>query len=140
MKLLKVVLDTNILLVSISSKSPYHWLFQNLLTGRFDLYVTTDILMEYEEIIATKYHPQVAKDVLRTLLKLPNVHRQFVYSRWNLIANDPDDDKFVDCAIAGNVHYLVSQDKPFDVLKNIAFPRVTVLNLESFKVILLGPE
>ena len=65
MNKLKIVLDTNILLVSISSKSLYHWIFKKLLNGEFDLYVTTEILMEYEEIIASKYNENVAKDVLR---------------------------------------------------------------------------
>ncbi|OQW91801.1 MAG: nucleotide-binding protein, partial [Beggiatoa sp. IS2] len=68
MNQLRIVLDTNVLLVSLSSKSQYHWLFQKLLNEQFKLYITTEILMEYEEIIALKYHPEVAKNVLRTLL------------------------------------------------------------------------
>ncbi len=130
-----VVLDTNILLVSISSKSLYHWIFKKLLNGEFDLYVTTEILMEYEEIIASKYNENVAKNVLRALLELPNVHKQIVYYHWNLISIDPDDNKFVDCAISANVHYLVSNDKHFRVLKEIAFPNVDVLKINEFKAI-----
>jgi len=75
-KKLRIVLDTNILLVSISSRSLYHWIFQKLLNGEYELYVTTEILIEYEEMIASKYNETVAKEVLRALLKLPNVHRQ----------------------------------------------------------------
>ena len=130
-----VVLDTNILLVSISSKSLYHWIFKKLLNGEFDLYVTTEILMEYEEIIASKYNENVAKNVLRALLELPNVHKQIVYYHWNLISIDRDDNKFVDCAISANVHYLVSNDKHFRVLKEIAFPNVDVLKINEFKAI-----
>jgi predicted nucleic acid-binding protein len=100
-----------------------------------DLYVTTEILMEYEEIIASKYNDNVAKDVLRTLLELPNVHKQIVYYHWNLISIDPDDNKFVDCAISANVHYLVSNDKHFRVLKEIAFPKIDILKIDEFKAI-----
>jgi hypothetical protein len=32
-----IVLDTNILLVSISSRSLYHWIFKKLINGEFDL-------------------------------------------------------------------------------------------------------
>jgi len=39
---------------------------------------------------------------LSTLLLLPNVIQVNVYYNWNLIQNDRDDDKFVDCAIASN--------------------------------------
>ncbi|EDN68762.1 nucleic acid-binding protein, contains PIN domain [Beggiatoa sp. PS] len=134
-KKLRIVLDTNILLVSISSRSLYHWIFQKLLNGEFDLYVTTEILMEYEEIIASKYNEKVAKEVLRALLKLPNVHRQLIYYHWNLIHLDPDDNKFVDCAVSANAHYLVSNDRHFRVLKEIPFPRIEVLKIDKFRTI-----
>lgn len=133
MNQLRIVLDTNVLLVSLSSKSQYHWLFQKLLNEQFDLYITTEILMEYEEIIALKYHPEVAKNVLRTLLKLPNVHKQFIYYHWYLIDTDPDDNKFVDCAVSANAHYLVSYDRHFDILKNVTFPKIAVIKLDEFK-------
>ncbi len=136
MNRLKIVLDTNILLVSISSRSLYHWIFKKLFNGEFDLYVTTEILMEYEEIIASKYNENVAKNVLRALLKLPNVHKQFIYYRWNLINVDPDDNKFIDCAVSANTHYLISNDKHFNVLKEIAFPKIEVLKIDQFRAIL----
>lgn len=44
---------------------------------------------------------------------------------------DPDDNKFVDCAIASNAHFLVSQDKHFKVLAEIPFPKVNVLQISS---------
>ena len=47
----KVVLDTNVLLVSISERSRLHWVFSSLLEGKYVLCVTTDILSEYAEII-----------------------------------------------------------------------------------------
>ncbi len=113
------MLDTNVLLVSISSRSHAHWLFQKLLNGEFDLYITNEILMEYEEIISEKYNDRVAKDVVRTLLKLPNVHQQTIYYHWNLISHDPDDNKFIDCVVSANTHYLISHDKHVRVLHQI---------------------
>jgi len=50
----KVVLDTNVLLVSISSKSKYHWIYDKLVADEYDLFITNEILMEYEEIISQK--------------------------------------------------------------------------------------
>ena len=43
---LNAVLDTNLFLVSISSKSKYHWILQDLLSVKYDLSVTTEILAE----------------------------------------------------------------------------------------------
>lgn len=74
-----IVLDTNVLLVSKSSKSPYHCIFEKLIDDTYDLGVTTDILMEYEEIIGRKFNSEVAKDTIRTLLALPNVKKINVY-------------------------------------------------------------
>ena len=45
----KIVLDTNILLVSISKKSKHHWIFSSLMDGEFVLCVSNEILMEYAE-------------------------------------------------------------------------------------------
>lgn len=132
---LKVVLDTNVLLVSISSKSKYHWIFQRLLDLEYELFITNDILIEYEEIISQKYNPSIAKNVVRTLLLLPNVYKVDIYYNWNLITNDTDDNKFVDCAIAANAHVLATQDRHFDILKNIEFPKVAVIDVEEFEKI-----
>jgi len=129
----KIVLDTNVLLVSVSSRSKYHWIFQKLLKGEYDLYMSNEVLMEYEEIISEKFNPLVARDVSRALLMFPNVFRVNIYYKWKLIEADPDDNKFVDCAVSANADYLVTNDKHFSVLKKIDFPRVEVINISEFK-------
>lgn len=45
--------------------------------------------------------------------------------------------KFVDCAIACNATYLVSQDRHFDILKQITFPKIQVLKVEEFLKVLI---
>ena len=129
---LKVVLDTNVLLVSISSKSKYHWIYDKLVSGEYDLFITNDILMEYEEIISQKYNYFVARDVIKVLLILPNVHKTSIFYNWNLISEDNDDNKFVDCAISSNSHILVTNDKHFQVLKKIDFPKIEIANANDF--------
>ncbi|HEX3043908.1 MAG TPA: putative toxin-antitoxin system toxin component, PIN family [Bacillota bacterium] len=133
---LRVVLDTNVLLVSISSKSQYHWVFEDLLNGRYELYITNDILTEYEEIITAKFNATVAQNVIRALLLFPNVHRAEVFYQWRLIMDDPDDNKFVDCAIAANADVIVTNDRHFRVLEVIEFPRVRAEEVEGFRKIL----
>lgn len=44
----------------------------------------------------------------------------------------PDDNKFVDCAIVANAQYIVTEDKHFQVLQSIDFPKVDVIDLDSF--------
>ena len=132
---LRIVLDTNVLLVSISSKSKYHWIYQKLLRGDFDLFISNDILLEYEEIIDTKYNTNVTKDVVRSLLVLPNVYQLSPYYNWNLIDVDPDDNKFEDCAVSANAHYIISNDNHFSILETVEFPKVKVPKELEFKLL-----
>ncbi|SJM94977.1 conserved hypothetical protein [Crenothrix polyspora] len=129
---MKVVLDTNVLLVSIAKKSPYRPIFDNLLTNKLDLIISNEILSEYTEIIAQKTNSIVANNISEMLLTLSNVQKQDIYYKWNLIEIDKDDNKFVDCAIAGNADYLVSNDKHFNCLKSIEFPKLSLLTIDEF--------
>lgn len=131
----KVVLDTNVLLVSISEKSKLHWIFKSLVDKRYELCVTTDILNEYVEIIEQKMGRDVGESVLGMIENLSNTTFITNYYRFQLL-NDEDDDKFVDCAIAANADFIVSHDKDFNVLKSINFPSVKVIDTGVFWEIL----
>ena len=43
-----------------------------------------------------------------------------------------DDNIFVDCAIAANAHYIVTNDHHFDVVKSTPFPSVDIIKLTDF--------
>ena len=129
---MKVVIDTNVLLVSISARSPYHWLYKAVIEKKIDVYLTTDILHEYEEKIAEHWSVEVARAVIRTLTELSSVHLITTYFRFQLIINDADDNKFADCAFAADVDFLITNDKHFDVLKEISFPKFRTVRLEEF--------
>lgn len=133
---MKIVLDTNILLVSFSSNSDLHWIWEALLNNGFMLCVTTDILLEYEEIIARHINPVVAQSVLDAITDLPNLQLVTKYIYWQLIEQDPDDNKFVDCAVACSAKYLVSEDRHFKILDSIPFPKVEMIGVGKFKAIL----
>lgn len=135
---MRIVLDTNILLVSIPKKSPYRIIFDSLRQHRFTLLISNEILSEYEEIITEKTTTSIAKHIVGMLLTLKNVEKTEIYFKWNLIEQDPDDDKFSDCAIAGNVDFLISNDRHFNILKQVDFPKVSCLNIDEF-VELLTP-
>jgi uncharacterized protein len=131
----RVIIDTNVLVSALSSKSVYHWLIDALLTERFDLFVTDEILLEYEEVLKLKYSEAVANNFLVALKELPNVYFAHVYFRWNLIS-DPDDNKFVDCCVASGAEYLISHDSDFSILKTVSFPKINVAKIDEFQLIL----
>ena len=74
----------------------------------------------------------MARNVVDLLLKSRNVEFIDPHFKFHLIEADNDDNKFVDCAIAANATFIVSEDKHFDVLEQIPFPKVLVLRLREF--------
>ncbi len=133
---LKIVLDTNVFLVSISPKFKYYWIYEKLQNGDYDLIVSNEILTEYAEILNQKYGLTLTDSALDFMLLFPNVYQVQPYYKWDLIPNDKDDNKFVDCAIVGNADYIVTQDKHFNVLKTIGFPKVDILSIDEFHKLL----
>ena len=111
-------------------------MLHELLKGSYTLCVSTEILKEYEEIIGQKLGNTVADNILAMIDNLPNVEYITTYYKWGLIVQDYDDNKFVDCAIACNANYLVTQDKHFKILGRIKFPRVNVIDVHELKVVL----
>ena len=132
----KIVLDTNCLLVSISKFGDAYPVWRGFLDGKYTLCVSTEILEEYEEIIAKMTTPDIARNVVDAILKRKNVERIDPYYHWHLIKADPDDNKFVDCAFAAQATYIVSDDSHFDELREIDFPKLLVLKLKEFMALL----
>jgi len=130
------VLDCNILITCLTSRSQYHVIFQALVSGKFNLAVTSDILLEYEEIITEKYGKTTSNAFMALLSELTNVQFINTYYQWNLISADADDNKYCDCAIAANAECLVTEDKHFKILKNIPFPYLKTCTTEEFIKIL----
>jgi len=129
---MKVIIDTNVLLMSLPKISPYRPIFDGLINGQYQLIITEEIWQEYKEILAQKTTVQIAENLSKLLTQLENVKLTKVFFKWNLIIEDPDDNKFVDGAISGNAKYIVSNDKHFRILKNIAFPKVDVIKADVF--------
>lgn len=128
----RIVLDTNCLISSLSKRGQYYAVWKGLQNGEYILCVSTDILNEYAEIITQKMSVDVAIHVIHLLLESEYVELINPYFRLQLIEVDHDDDKFVDCAFAANATYIVSDDKHYDVLKEIDFPKLLVLKLKEF--------
>jgi len=135
---MKVVLGTNALFVSISRRPPHHPIFQAFEEKRYELLVTTDILLEYEEVIGEEMSVTLADNVVKGIREASNVWHIHKYYFWNLITFDPDDNKFVDCAVAGAADFIVTDDRHFRVLKKIPFPKVKVISADDFVELLTG--
>ena len=115
-----VVIDTNALVPMLGTTHPFHKILRMWMRGEFTLALTTEILLEYEEIAKPRigdrrWHefPVLLDRVAALRNNLLRVSPTF---RFRLIAADPDDDKFADCAIAAEANYIITSDHHFDAL------------------------
>ena len=128
----KIVLDTNALIMAVSARNVYHKAWQAFLEGEYMLCVSNEIVEEYLEVLSNNISPRVAEAVVYTILTRGNVEMLDPHYRFHLIQADEDDNKFVDCAIAANATYIVTEDHHFDVLKQVPFPVVAVIGIDKF--------
>lgn len=134
--MMTIVLDSNILVAALGKTSKYRPIFDALILEQFKLAVSNEVLEEYAEVVERQTNADVSKNVIQLLLSLPSLSLVHPYYRWRLIVADPDNDKFVDCAVAANADYIVTEDKHFKVLLSTAFPKVNVLSGEDFIALL----
>lgn len=134
---MKIVLDSNVLVSALGKKSHLRPIWEAFINGYYQIIVSEDILKEYEEIIHEHSAPGVAEIVLEIFIESPDIITQKVFYNWNAISADSDDNKFFDIAVAANVDYLVTNDRHFDTVKTLSFPKVTVITAEEFLKIII---
>lgn len=76
---MKVVLDTNVLLICLPKISDYRPIFDGLLQGKYTLAISESILQEYIEIIERKTTIEIANNLAELLLSLNNVDKEIIY-------------------------------------------------------------
>ena len=128
----RIVLDTNCLLQALPTKSPYHRIWIDVMEGKISLCVNTEILDEYEEILAEKTSKEIARNVVEAIARLSTTIYQEIFIHFELIKEDVDDNKFVDCAVASDAEYIVTNDSHFNVLKEIPWPKVAIIKIRDF--------
>ena len=106
------------------------------MNGEIQLCVNTEILNEYEEILSEKTTKEIAHNVVEAIARLSTTYFQDSYYHFGLIKEDPDDNKFVDCAIAADAELIVTNDKHFNVLKTVAWPKLTIIKLKDFAALI----
>ena len=118
----RAVIDTNCLLASVGPRSPGAALYDLFAAEAFEWVISNEILTEYDEVLTRRYSAHTAFAVLNLLTFAPNAYRQEASYKWQLLPADPDDNKFVDVALAANADFLVSNDRHFQPLLQVPFP------------------
>ena len=112
---MRIVLDTNVLISATFWTGASFRILQLIEQGKATLVLSKQILDEYDrivhsdEILQKQAFQQERKDAVLKILQLavlvePKEHI-------TAVKDDPDDNKFIEAAIAANATYIISQDK-----------------------------
>ena len=120
-----VVIDTNVVPGKFRLRHPHAPLLDAWFEGVFLWAVSTEILLEYTEIVGRMSGAARAQAILDRMDEIDalesNLLRVSPAFRLRLIVADPDDDKFADCAIASEADYIITEDRHFDVLRGSGY-------------------
>ena len=126
---LRVVLDTNVYFSAFTHPlGPPFRIWQKAVTGNFILLVSPTILREIAHVLRDVLQWQEAEIVaqLKLVAKVAEIVSPTVPFR--VIAEDPTDDRILECAVAGRADLIVSGDNHLRKLKsfrNIVIVRPT---------------
>jgi len=131
----KVVLDTNIW-VSIFFNKILGREFDNLFKNEeIEIFISKDILLELSRVLE---YPKIktileksgisSRDVLEEVLRTSNVVNPEI--KLEIIKEDPEDNKFLECALESKAEYIVSGDK--HLLKLRKFGDVRIISAREF--------
>jgi putative PIN family toxin of toxin-antitoxin system len=109
---LKVVMDTNVFVSGVFFNGPPYRILKAWQSGEFELVISREILDEYQRVgdVLAEEHPGID---LRSLLTFVLEHAK-VFKPVKLkgrVCEDPDDDKFIACALASGSGLIISGDK-----------------------------
>ena len=127
----KAVLDTNVVVSAVRRGSVTRRVAEAWHQGRFRWLVSKEILDEYIRVFAYPKF-QLDHDEITALLNhaiLPYVDVIHVHSVIHHVA-DPDDDKFLACAVDGHADYIVSGDQ--DLLRLQRYQGIAVVSVNEF--------
>lgn len=135
---MRIVIDTNVIASALFfGGSPYQ-LLRYIMEARVDVVASKEIVDEYEEIVLRlkQKHPAISTRIpLQELLARFEIIR--VTSAIH-ISCDPDDDKFISCAIDGKCLYIVSGDR--DLLSIGNYGDIEILTVVDFLNRMKRPE
>jgi putative PIN family toxin of toxin-antitoxin system len=130
---MRVVIDANCLIQIIPTSSKYRWIWDYYLNGKYQLCVSTDILVEIAEVYGRWTPRNVVDNILQVIINRDNTLLVNPSFFWRLISEDKDDNKYVDCAIACNADMIISNDTHFRALEKVNFPKLSVYTVTQVR-------
>lgn len=122
-----IVLDTNVLVSgSIVPRGNPAFILDSWRNGKIQIVTSFEILAEFQRVMLEKFHaPQHEVEMLNAFFiwkgKLIEPKQKF-----DIIKEDPSDNKFLEVAVEGKADYIVSGDK--DLLRLKSFMGIQIIS------------
>jgi putative PIN family toxin of toxin-antitoxin system len=127
----RVILDTNVFISGIFFGGPPSRILQGWRDGRVTLVLSPEILEEYQRV-AAELHEQFPGIDLSALLELLIIAAEMHHADplAEAVCVDPDDDKFLACALSSSAKLIISGDK--HLLQVAGYRGIEILKPRAF--------
>ena len=128
---MRIVLDTNVFVSGVFFRGPPYEILKAWQDDRFQLVISEEILQEYREVgeaLAKRFSGVDLSPILELLIVKAELTES--QSLLEVVCDDPEDDKFLACALAGNSKLIISGDK--HLLKVSGYRGVKVIKPRKF--------
>jgi len=129
-KVKRVVIDTNVIVSALLFGGKPGNLIPLWKRGRIQPLVSKEIIDEYLQVLAYPKFGLTREEIDFILYKeiLPHFQVVMVKSRPVIVKDDPSDDKFIHCAMAGKADIIISGDRHLTALKSYGTIEIYTLN------------
>ena len=128
---MKIILDTNVFISGIFFTGPPAKILRAWENNSFQIVISKNILAEYKRVSESLSSKFTSIDII-PIIELLTVHCEFIDTQGvNIsVCDDPDDDKFIECAVASKCKTIISGDK--HLLKLSGYDGIDVLKPRQF--------
>ena len=135
---MKIVIDTNVVASTMFFGGRPKELLELLVSHKLDAYATSEIITEYQETTEELCSRYPERPMLLPLTTIVAAMKMIETTSVVNVCRDPDDDKFIECALDAKCLYIVSGDKDLLALGNYA--KVQIVTVSEFFANFLSPK
>ena len=130
---MRVVFDTNVLIsATLWNESSAQKILHKLIEEDYDIFLSLEIIEEYKKVLKRDfdYSEEEINNFISIIMQFSNIIEPNTII--NIIQNDPEDNRILECAISANADIILSYDN--HLLKLKEFNEIRILKPEELRI------